>query len=447
MVVVYTSAHFQPEKQYTLQVLLQVLWETDFRVVFTEENDANAPSKTLTRIILPNGACVEIEDHFFSLHSPERYCRPDHIPATALSVPHPLNDAETLTVLFGRPHYVFAEKKIVCGTDLLAGAFFMLSRWEEYASPVRDAHGRFPGSASLAVRAHFLDRPVVHEYAALLGDFFRHLGHPLPPVQRSFQVCFTHDVDHPLLWYRLSDRLRTLGGALLQRRSVQETAYWLQGPVWRAKDPYDTFDLMMEWSEKHGQAAHFNFMGRRSPDSDCYYSLDHPVVRRLLERIPARGHVIGFHPSYESFDAPERFQAELDSLQRLVRQSVRTGRQHYLRFAAPHTWQQWADAGMLWDSTLGYSDAEGFRCGMCIPFPVFNFLTRQALALWERPLVVMDVTLALYRRYTPAQGAERLERLRREVEKHRGQWVVLWHNSSWNGPFWEGWKNRLIESF
>lgn len=80
MVVVYTSAHFQPEKQYTLQVLLQVLWETDFRVVFTEENDANAPSKTLTRIILPNGACVEIEDHFFRCTAPNVIVAPTTFP-------------------------------------------------------------------------------------------------------------------------------------------------------------------------------------------------------------------------------------------------------------------------------------------------------------------------------------------------------------------------------
>ena len=41
---------------------------------------------------------------------------------------------------------------------------------------------------------------------------------------------------------------------------------------------------------------------------------------------------------------------------------------------------------MEFDSTLSYADKEGFRCGVCYDFPVFDFLERRQLKLREFPL-------------------------------------------------------------
>jgi hypothetical protein len=167
----------------------------------------------------------------------------------------------------------------------------------------------------------------------------------------------------------------------------------------------------------------------------------------LIQKIAQRGHVVGFHPSYEAFERPELFEKELASLRAVSPVPVTTGRQHYLRFAAPHTWQVWEDAGMTLDSSLGYPEAEGFRCGICRDYPVFNFLTRKMLHLREKPLIAMDVTLALYRQYAPAEGFEKLQNLRSQVDRHGGEFVLLWHNSSWNTYFWADWQevfNQLL---
>ena len=95
---------------------------------------------------------------------------------------------------------------------------------------------------------------------------------------------------------------------------------------------------------------------------------------------------------------------------------------------------------MTWDSTLGYPEAEGFHYGICQDFPVFNFLTRKMLNLREKPLTAMDVTLALYRKYSPETAFEKLQNLRRQTERHGGEFVLLWHNSSWNSYFWADWR-------
>lgn len=426
MLIVETSPVFLPEKTYALGVLLRERLGLSFQI---------NPNDGCEHYIigLPNGNRVIVEDHFFGKFGPEHYLHARSVPETAQRVPHPFEQDESLIIIFGRPHF---DQK-TCGLDLVASTFFMLTRWEEFAVPVRDRHGRFPASAALASKAGFLDRPVVEEYAALLGNLLAKAGLTLPPNNDRYRLHLSHDVDHPLLWWKKSDRLRTLAGSLLTRRDRKETIFWLQ---YGAGDPFDTFDWIMDLSEKNALVSQFNFMSERPAGSDCWYPIQHPFVQQLIDKIGRRGHQIGFHPSYESFGQPDVLQSELDSLQKAVGQAVRGGRQHYLRFAAPHTWQTWEDAGLETDSTLGYAEAPGFRCGACKPFPVFNILTRKELNLKELPLIAMDVSFARYLKNTPEQALQTLNALRSQVRKHRGVFTLLWHNSSLNDYFWQRWK-------
>jgi len=433
MLVLVTSPAFQAEKHYACSVLLGELlgiaWEMRVQ-----------PDADRYRIELPNGSVLTLEDHFFFKHKESAYLNPANVPQTAVRMSHPYEPGTDVVGVYGRSFFEASEQEIHCGLDLIASVFFMLTRWEEFVVPERDTYGRFPAASALAVRDGFLDRPVVHEYADLLRQALQRLGYPLPQKNSQPRLHLSHDVDHPRLWWTAADRLRTLGGSLFPRKSVPEAAWWLKNHLLDPRDPFDIFDTWMDFSEKRGLVSHFNFFGQRPKSYDCHYSLSHPFVKKLIDRIADRGHVVGFHPSREAHHDAAIFARELESLRRTSRQPVTTGRQHYLCFSAPETWQRWADAGMEWDSTLGYPEAEGFRCGMCRDFPVFNFLTRKALPLREKPLLAMDVTLANYRRYSPEQALEKLIQLRKQVDKHGGEFVLLWHNSSWNTFFWKDWR-------
>ncbi len=368
-----------------------------------------------------------MRDHFWG--KPGIQLRAENIPVETETSPNPFQPEELLTALFGSINFSIENQYIDCDLDLFASTFFMLSRWEEHALPDRDVHGRFPAESSLAWRNGFLERPVVNEWAELLRGLLAQLGWEPPRPRRTFQLHLTCDVDHPRLWWSLSDRFRTLGGSLLKRKNTGEAIFWLKKYFFRQQDPYDTFDEIMETAERSGHPAHFNFLGKRPRESDCWYPLEHPFVRSLIQNITARGHVVGFHPSYEAFDQPEIFNRELESLRRITPQPVLTGRQHYLRFSTPQTWRTWDQAGMTWDSTMGYPEYPGFRCGICQEFPVFDIEQRKMLTVREKPLIAMDVTLTLYRQWTPEQANEKLRQLRRQVEKHNGEFVLLWHNS------------------
>src|SRR3954451_23135394 len=172
------------------------------------------------------------------------------------------------------------------GDDLLGNAFFVLTRYEEAVLPERDEHGRFPADASILVRGGLLERPVVDEWAASLR---KALG--LERRGRSRGVP-SHDVDYPFA----SARLRL---SELRRGSLRALG----------SDPYDTFDLLMDASDRRGLRAAFYVI----PDGSIY-SLDDPRVRDLLRKIHRRGHELGFHPGYGTYRDPAELRRQFEFL-------------------------------------------------------------------------------------------------------------------------------------
>jgi hypothetical protein len=429
MLKIFTQNNAFPEKKYACHILFQVLLEVPFALV-SDENESHY------RVELPNGKSLWIEDHFFSKWKDLAWLQTAALPR---SVQNLHLGQHSLVSIFGRNHYAESVDGATCGLDLIASTFFMLSRWEEYVQPERDRHERFPAAASLAVKFGFLNRPIVNEYARFLGDALGRLGLCLPRPERRFKFSLTHDVDHPKLWWTPQARYRSVLGALIKRGVVKEASFWWNFP--KGKDPFDIFDEWLDLAEAAGHVAQFNFFGKRPSSSDCYYPLEHPFVRDLMQKIAQRQHLIGFHTSYEAWNDPAAFSRELKSLQALSPLEINSGRQHYLRFSVSDTWAMWDAAGLVADSSLGYSEQNGFRCGICCAFPVFDLIQRKMLDLLERPLIAMDVSMALYQGQSPEAAMVDLLDLKKKTAEHQGDFVLLWHNSSWNGPFWLSWQN------
>ncbi len=96
----------------------------------------------------------------------------------------------------------------------------------------------------------------------------------------------------------------------------------------------------------------------------------------------------------------------------------------------PTTWQIWEDNGMEVDSTCGYADKEGFRCGTGDEFSVFNILTREKLGLKERPLVFMDDNHYSYNRnITLDKSFNQVKTIINRLKKYNSNYTMLFHNS------------------
>ena len=325
--------------------------------------------------------------------------------------------------------------------DIFAASFFMLTRWEEYVNKNRDSHDRFPATESLAYKEGFLDRPVVNEYVEQLKSMLLELDDSLVFKEHKYQLFLTHDVDVPLKYPTFLSGIREIVGDIVKRKNLKlaldNLSQKIKTHMKIQKDPYDTFDYLMDISEGKGLKSYFFFMGKGVTSFDNMYNSGDYFIKDLIKKIKQRGHYIGFHPSYNAYNSTKQFQKEKKELENNLKTKIIFGREHFLRFEVPTTWQIWEDNGMEIDSTCGYADREGFRCGVCYSYSVFNILTRKKLALKEKPLVVMEGSFVSHQ---PDISSENMEKkiiyLMGEVEKYHGEFVFLWHNSSFNTPSW-----------
>ncbi|MDT2194693.1 polysaccharide deacetylase family protein [Paenibacillus larvae] len=259
-----------------------------------------------------------------------------------------------------------------------------------------------------------------------------------------YQVRLSHDVDFPFMAYGIPLRqiVKQIGGDLIRRGQPALALQRLESLFHTLrhrpeKDKGNTFDYLMDLSERSGKTSSFYFITDHTAGSiDGYYAISDPPIRQLMKRIHSRGHIIGLHPSYHTYLHPYQIKREYERLRQVceeekICQQIWGGRQHYLRWSAPATWQVWEDAGLQYDSTVGYADRPGFRCGICREYPVFNLQTRRKLKLKERPLLVMEQSLLnkSYLGMEEEKAFSHILRIASVCKRHNGQFTLLWHNS------------------
>lgn len=415
MIVARTPSNRVEERRYALDVALAEYLGLEFRHEPGERDDV---------ALELDGRALTVADGLFA--TPESgWLQRESLPQP------PLARRDGLPVLWGDA----SEAEGALGLDVFGGVFFLLTRYEEAVLPDRDRHGRFPASASVGHRERFLGRPLANEYLELLWDAMHRLWPGLERRRRSFRVLPSHDVDSPRC--PLSSPLEVARFAaldVLKRRDPGLAARRLRSFAGRGPDVCDTFSWLLDATERRGLRSAFYFIPARTSEHDGAYSLDDPLVRDLLREIDARGHEIGLHPSYGSFADPAQVQRERSALADActelgIEQAPVGGRQHFLRWENPTTWQAWSDAGLEYDSTLHFPDEAGFRSGACFEHPVFNLVTRRTLPLRERPLIVMEASLLQYEALGYDAAAERALSLRETCKRFGGDFTVLWHNN------------------
>ncbi len=442
MIKVYIPNNNIAERRYILDTLL-----ADFLGLEYQLKIKSKESRVDDWIIeLESGNRLIIQDHFFNKFPKDlEYLQKDNIPKDVKFVYNKYAPLGNIPVIYGASTIStinYQPSTLTCTIDIFASSFFMLTRWEEYVNKTRDSHNRFPATASLAYRFNFLQRPVVNEYLEMLKNMLLELGFSGEFKKREYKLILTHDVDHIYAWDSFWKWTYNILRDLVKRTSLKNFLWTLNDYIkikrGLAKDPYDTFDYIMDFSDKLGVKSHFFFMGRGETKYDNDYFSGSKEVKAIAKKIKDRGHLIGMHPTYNTYNSYEQFKKEKEELEHNLETKIVFGREHYLRFEVPTTWQVWEDNNMEWDSTLSYADEDGFRCGVCYSYRVFNFLTREHLKLKERPLIFMDVVDI--DKFPPKKMQEVVFKLISKVEKYKGEAVILWHNSNFNTIKWKNYK-------
>jgi hypothetical protein len=429
------------EKRWICKVVLEEWLGVDCDISF-DRQDRTRIGADGKKLLLP--------DTFFA-GAADNWCCRASLPVEPLAQWSPAESGldpflvrPAVPVIFGRAGFVSrGDSEAELYLDVFGSAFFMLSRYEEAACTLRDSHDRFPARASLAYRAGFLDRPLIDEYVDILWAAISRLWPRIERRPRRFAMAVTCDVDHPYHpGARSVGRLarRTIGEAL-RKRSVPAVLAPFRNYLgsrkgdWRGDPYYHTVDWMMDVNEQAGNVVAFYFIPEITDtvvDDTC--ALSDPAVIDMIRRIACRGHEIGIHPGYGSYRSCRAIRSGLDKLQQTlhrlgIAQRVVGGRQHYLRWSI-HTPGAWEAAGLRYDSTLGYAEQAGFRCGTCREYPMFDLCAGKALQLRQRPLICMDVTVIRHMGCGVTESALAvMTGFKTITQKFGGSFTLLWHNS------------------
>jgi hypothetical protein len=346
---------------------------------------------------------------------------------------------EPLPVIFGDNTIREEDDRVFVGLDIFASSFFMLTRWEETVIEKKDIFGRCMESEMFVVRHNLFRRPIVDEYVSFLRNLLIHLNFNIPTGGRKVEACITHDVDYLFRFGSLSSFGQNLAGDLLRRKSLRTAGRTIMNysrfRKEEIKDPFDTFDELMDQSEKYGYKSSFYFKPQLLNEHDATYSINDERVKKIILNIYQRGHEVGIHPSFNTFHNPIQFRTEYDRLMSLG-VAVEGGRQHFLKYDLLETPAYWEETGLKYDSGLGFTERAGFRCGICRPFKMFDIKKRKTLNLFQKPLCVMEVALIRWEPSPESLFAD-IQEILNQVKKHSGLFVFLWHNDSFNRPEYE----------
>jgi len=438
MIKLVIPESYSKEREYIIKTLLETFLGLDINISYD--------SQEIDYLLeLPNNAQIVIKDSFFSNFSKkDTYLHENNIPNKINYVKNSFILEDDIPIIYGNEILDIKQDKIVCGIDIFASAFFMLTRWEEYVVKKRDKHNRFPDKLSLAYKNNFHKRPIVNEYIEMLWNMIHSLDNSLQRKEKKYSVYITHDVDNIRRYDTLKKYIKALAGDLILRKNpllwLSTTSDYILYKLGLKKDTHDTFDFLMDISEKYNLKSHFYFMPNKLGEADARYNIDNPIVAKTIKAIKEREHIVGIHGSYNGYNKADIFKTELNRLNKF-NQKTTEGRQHYLCFENPTTWQLWEDNNLQIDSTIGYSHFAGFRAGTCFEFPVFNILTRSTLRLIEKPLIAMEG--AVKEEYNNLDNfISEIYSLSQLTKKYNGTFVFLWHNNNINVKEWKNYSKE-----
>lgn len=378
---------------------------------------------------------------------------------------------EYIPFLFSRFGAIFAfnPQSVLIRKDIVASGFYFLTCWHEFIlSHHGQTRGRVDFRQSLQYRWDFTDVPVVDVYCQLLlfvmerylPQFIREirwgardLGFRHPSVKPAsgirqavpagrFAISLSHDIDYWDFWSAGQKKevfkynLRTFF------RRPHIAAYKILGHTLHKNlihDPCRQMSWILSRENRLGVDSTWFIFGKDDYADPRQNYISDPQASGLLGQV-LQGKELGLHGSPESAYDPGALQRELDIL-RSLGYVVRGYRSHYLNFDYQKSFQLLEDAGLAYDSTLGYWEHIGFRAGISFPFFPFNIEQNRPFRVLEIPLIVMDTTLYSQRAMNLRPGAalRQLSRLINRAQNYGSQLSLLWHNVSFDPidyPLW-----------
>lgn len=320
--------------------------------------------------------------------------------------------------------------------DMIASAFFLLSRKEERLNKKRDQWGCFSAYQSTSSKWHILEMPVVNTYIERLLKRLKEIGEKIGlsvipaarwPGGKPFAVVLTHDVDNPPK-YAFSRCLKNMAkSCLCGGTGLNKSIKLLYDSFSRRKDPYWSFSDFIDMERRFGAKSTFYVISDSTNGRyDPYYKLKGRLTQHLRS-VLADGWEVGLHGSYDSYLDGNMLIFQKRSLEKAIDKKITGLRQHYLRICTDMTYRVQSHADFIYDTSLGYNEEIGFRAGLAAPFFPYDHDMCGPFRILELPLAVMDGSLFEFAKLDGDGAIQRIKEIIDNTEKVGGMLVVLWH--------------------
>jgi hypothetical protein len=349
--------------------------------------------------------------------------------------------SRNLPVIFGQ-NKKDKTSKIYLPIDIIGSCFFMLTRYEENVIKSFDKHNRFSAFSSYSHKEGFIDRPIVDEYVEVLWIALKKIYPKIVRKKNEYKLLVSCDVDTPYENYvnNIFTMSKNVLGDFIKRKNIKQGLNKIQN-YWCSKtgnykyDKYDKFKWMMNINEKKGNKLTFYFIVNRNLKLiDGNYNVFEPRVLELIKEIKSRGHKIGMHASYNSYNDFTLFKKETEIFKKLTKDiyvDKYLVRQHYLRWSieTPIIQNQF---GFNNDSSVGYADYVGFRSGTSHEYSMFDFSSKTKLDIKQNPLIFMEGSLLdpNYMNLNLLEARDHINKIYKRIKLYNGKFTLLWHNSN-----------------
>ncbi len=331
---------------------------------------------------------------------------------------------------------IFKTEKDSLGFDIFSAIFYCLSRYEEYTCKQKDAHGRFPHTASFLWQNNCLEKPLVelwlHYFAKKINIQYNN----------EFKILPTLDIDAAFA-YKGRGIARQLAGFGKAIFTLNFTEFVKRFKVifLNKTDPNNNFEYQIKTLVKHNLKAHYFIQIGNYGKYDKNISAKNKAFIDIIKNIQQAGHSIGIHPSYGSNKSIEIVKKEIEILEAILGKPITTSRQHYLKMEMPATYQNLIKLGITADYTMGYSQVYGYRAATSKPFFWYNLLSEQETELQLIPFCTMDVVHKQFLKQTVEETITITENIEAQLKSIGGNFCLVFHNESLSEHRgWQGWK-------
>ncbi|MBN1561076.1 hypothetical protein JW998_12555 [candidate division KSB1 bacterium] len=335
-------------------------------------------------------------------------------------------DEKTLDVMIS-----WSEKKVQCAVDIISTCFYFLSLENERRATDRDVFHRFQRPFS-PVGEVVYESPVVDRYAKMLKKLLLQLAphlqtSPLWPDNKSFALALSHDVDRIPTW-TITKMKRVLRADHSPYANALIRTFRLAQSLACPENWLGNFNFISRLEQRFDAASTFFFISRHRHELDPKYKMNSQLIRQGMEIVQKRGCDIGLHGTIPSATESGFLELEKEDLEFFIDKDIPGGRQHYLCYTHD-TLQLWQDAKLKYDSTLGFSNHTGYRCGTGFPFQLHD--GERPVPLLEIPLILMDTVLLLEsKQFLSAAEAWRvIEKHLEETRDNNSLLTINWHSS------------------